>query len=87
MQAACKGTVYWPHLNDQLEKLVLSCELCLKYSKVKCKQQPTLPLGQEIPLHAWTKLATDIFFIWKELPTYILLIIPADFQLCSSFHQ
>ena len=25
-----KETVYWPGLNDQLEKLVLNCELCLK---------------------------------------------------------
>ena len=23
-----KETVYWPGLNDQLEKLILSCELC-----------------------------------------------------------
>ena len=27
-----KGTVYWPGLNEQLEKLVLNCELCLKDS-------------------------------------------------------
>ena len=27
-----KETVYWPGLNDQLEKLILNCELCLKYS-------------------------------------------------------
>ena len=26
-----KETVYWPGLNDQLEKHVLNCELCLKY--------------------------------------------------------
>ena len=28
-----KHTVYWPGLNDQLEDLVLNCELCLKYSR------------------------------------------------------
>ena len=56
-----KETVYWPGLNDQLEKIVLNCELCLKYSHYKCKQEPTLSLGQEVPLHPWTKLATDIF--------------------------
>ena len=32
-----KETVYWPGLNDQLEKPVLNCELCLKYSQSKCK--------------------------------------------------
>ena len=56
-----KETVYWPGLNDQLEKLVLNCELCLKCSHSKCKQQPSLYLGQEVPLYPWTKLATDIF--------------------------
>ena len=56
-----KDTVYWPGLKDQLEKLILYCELCLKYSQSNYKQQPRMSLGQEIPLHAWTKLATDIF--------------------------
>ena len=27
-----KDTVYWPGHNNQLEKLILNCELCLKYS-------------------------------------------------------
>ena len=26
-----KGTLYWPGLIDQLEKLILNCEFCLKY--------------------------------------------------------
>ena len=56
-----KETVYWPGPNDQLEKLVLNCELCLKYSQSKYKQKPVMSLGQEIPLHPWTKLATDLF--------------------------
>ena len=56
-----KETVYWPGLNDQLEKLVLNYELYLKYSNSKCKQEPSLSLGQEEPLYPWTKLATDIF--------------------------
>ena len=56
-----KETVYWPVLNDQLEKLVLNCELLLKYSHSKCKQGSSLSLGQEVPLYPWTKLVTDIF--------------------------
>ena len=39
-----KDTVYWPGLNDQLEKLILNCELCLKYSHSKCKCKPTTSL-------------------------------------------
>ena len=40
-----KDTVYWPGLNEQLEKLVLNCELCLNYSCSKCKQKPSQSLG------------------------------------------
>ena len=32
-----KDTVYWPGLNDQLEELVLNCELCLKYAQSRHK--------------------------------------------------
>ena len=56
-----KDSIYWPGLNDQLEKLILNCKLCLKYLQYKCKQLHIMPLGQKIPIHAWTKLATDIF--------------------------
>ena len=67
-----KETVYWPGLNEQLEKLVLNCELCLKYSQFKCKQHPHMSLGQEIPIHPWTKLTTDIFNF--EGVSYLLLV-------------
>ena len=40
-----KDTVYWPGINEQLEQLVLNCELCLKYSKAKCKQPSNMSLG------------------------------------------
>ena len=56
-----KDTVYLPGLNYQLEKLILNCELCLKYSHPKCKQKQSTSLGQEIPVYPWSKLATDIF--------------------------
>ena len=67
-----KETVYWPGLNDQLEDLVLNCELCLKYSTSKHKQGPSLLLGQEVPLHPWTKLATDVFHF--EGTSYLLIV-------------
>ena len=59
-------------LNDQLEKCVLNCELCLKYSHYKCKQEPSLSLGQEVPLYPWTELVTDIFHF--EGASYLLVV-------------
>ena len=37
-----KCTVYWPGLNDQLEKIILNCEPCLKYTQSNHKQQPSM---------------------------------------------
>ena len=67
-----KETVYWPGLNTELEDLVLNCQLCLKYSTAKCKLEPSLALGQEVPLYPWTKLATDIFHFEGAL--YLLIV-------------
>ena len=70
-----KHTVYWPGINEQLEKLVLNCELCLKYSKATKQTQaitPNMSLGQEIPIHPWTKVATIIFHFKNDL--YLLMV-------------
>ena len=67
-----KETVYWPGLNEQLEKLILNCKLHVKYLESKCKQPPNMSLGQEIPVHPWTKLATDIFPF--EGVSYLLVV-------------
>ena len=64
-----RDTFYWPGINDQLEKLILNCTLCLKYSNSKHKQKPSV---QEIPVYHWTKLATDIFHF--ESASYLLLV-------------
>ena len=67
-----KESVYWPGLNDQLGDLILNGELCLKYSTAKCKLEPSLSIGQEVPLYPWTKLATDIFHF--EGASYLLIV-------------
>ena len=56
-----KETVYWPGLNTELEDLVLNCELCLKYSTAKHKLEPSLALGQEVPLCPWTRTGNRHF--------------------------
>ena len=61
---SAKETVYWPGLNTDLEDLVLNCELCLKYSTAKCKLEPSLALGQEVP-YAHGPNWRQTFFILK----------------------
>ena len=67
-----KQAVYWPGLNEQLEQLILNCQLCLKYSRSKKKTDECSTLGQEVPIAPWTKLATDLFHF--EGQSYLLLV-------------
>ena len=67
-----KETVYWPDMNDQIEQLVLNCQLCLKYSRSKDKNTPNTALGHEIPSVPWSKVATDIFHF--ESNSYLLVV-------------
>ena len=56
---------------------MLNCQLCLKYSRSKRKQDTNLSLGHEIPLFPWTKLATDLFHFKGD--SYLLLV---DYTSC-----
>ena len=67
-----KETVYWPGLNDQLEQLILNCQLCLKYSKSKNKSTPHMALGHKVPATPWSKVATNIFH--HESQSYLLIV-------------
>ena len=67
-----KGTVYWPGINEQLEQLILNCQLCLKYSRSKHKNTPNTALGHEIPSVPWSSIATDIFFFKSK--SYLLMV-------------
>ena len=67
-----KETVYWPGINEQLEQLILNCQLCLKHSRSKNKDMPHTALGHEVPPVPWSKVATDIFHY--ETQSYLLLV-------------
>ena len=67
-----KETVYWLGMNEQLEQLILNCQLCLKYSRSKEKNTPITALGHEIPSVPWRKVATDIFHF--ESRSYLLVV-------------
>ena len=51
-------SVYWPHINKDIETLIKSCEKCQEYSCRNAKD-PVLP--REIPLVPWTLLEMDLF--------------------------
>ena len=71
-QMHAKETVYWPGLNDQLEQLILNCQLCLKYSRLKKKGTMHTALGHEVPLVPCSKVAADIFHY--ESQPYLLIV-------------
>ena len=64
--------VYWPGINQQLEQLIVNCQLCLKYSRSKDKNTPDTALGHEISSVSWSKVATDIFHFKSK--SYLLVV-------------
>ena len=72
MQNGTKESVYWPGINEQLEQLILNCQLCLKYSRLKNKDKPHTALGHEVPPVPWSKVAMDIFHY--ESQSYLLVV-------------
>ena len=67
-----KETVYWLGIKEQLEQLILNCQLCLKYSRLKNKDMPHTALGHEVPPVPWSKVATDIFHYKSQ--SYLLIV-------------
>ena len=67
-----KETMYWLGMNEQLEQLILNCQLHIKYSRSKDKNTPYTALGHEIPSVPWSKVATDIFHYKSR--SYLLVV-------------
>ena len=68
-----KQSMYWPGLYEELKHLITNCTTCLKFSA----QKPTCLsnrqyAGYEIPVHPWSKLASDIFYF--EGDSYLLIV-------------
>ena len=72
MQTAHQTSSVLARLKDQLEQLILNCQLCLKYSRLKKKPDAYSTLGQEVLIFPWTKLATDLFYFKGH--SYLLLV-------------
>ena len=67
-----KDTICWLRMKEQLEELVLNCELCLSFPKAKNKQPANMSLGQEVLIYPWTNVMTDIFYF--ENDSYLLIV-------------
>ena len=68
-----KQSMYWPELYEELKHLITNCTTCLKFST----QKPTCLsnrqyAGHEIPVHPWSKLASDIFYF--EGDSYLFIV-------------
>ena len=68
-----KQSMYWPGLHEELKTLITNCMTCLKFSaqKTTCLSNRQYA-GHEIPVHPWSKLASNIFYF--EGDSYLLVV-------------
>ena len=55
-----RDSVYWPHINKDIECLVKTCDLYQEHSHRNSKD-PAIP--RDIPIQAWTTIQTDLFML------------------------
>ena len=68
-----KQSMYWHGLYEELKHLITNCMTCLKFStqKLTCLSNRQYT-GHEIPVHLWSKLASNIFFFDGD--SYLLIV-------------
>lgn len=64
-----RTAVYWPRINADIEKMVSTCDTCIKHQAKQPKEPLTLT---DIPDEPWQKVGTDIFHL--EGKNYLLVI-------------
>ena len=63
-----KTCVYWPGINEDIEKIVKGCFTCQKYQNEQ-KKETMIP--HEIPSRSWKVIGSDLFHVAGE--TYLLV--------------
>ena len=64
-----RTSIYWPGINNDIDKMVSSCETCLKHQP---KQQKEPMITTDLPTKAWQKVGTDLFHL--DGKNYLLVI-------------
>ena len=64
-----RNSVYWPHINRDIETIVKSCAKCQEYSH-RNNKDPVIP--REIPLVPWSLLEMDLFTLDDQ--TFLLVV-------------
>ena len=68
-QLRAKKDVYWPKINEDIEKMCKACSICQRHQRSQISE----PLQQtEIPSHPWSVVASDIFQIGQD--QYLLTV-------------
>ena len=91
-----KQSMYWPGLYEELKELVTNCTTCLKFSS----QKPTCLsnrqyTGHEIPVHPWSKLASNISyfecccitFFYRLTDVAVIVLLDAIVEAMSDIRE
>ncbi|RXN33948.1 Retrotransposable element Tf2 type 1 [Labeo rohita] len=64
-----RTVIYWPGINTDIDKMVSSCDTCLKH---RAKQQKEPMIISDAPEEPWQKVGTDLFSLDGQ--NYLLVI-------------
>ncbi|XP_030831434.1 uncharacterized protein LOC115920236 [Strongylocentrotus purpuratus] len=58
-----RETVFWPHINKDIEQIVKQCAACQEH-QARQQKEPLLP--HDVPSAPWTRLGTDLFMLNRQ---------------------
>ena len=64
-----RDSVYWPCINQDIECLVKTCDLCQEHSH-RNNKDPTIP--RDIPIQAWSTVQIDLFTLDSQ--SFLLVV-------------
>ena len=65
-----RSCVYWPSMNDDIEKQTKECKICNKFPSTN-RKEPMIP--HEIPSRPWKRLGVDYFTLSNQ--DYVIILI------------
>lgn len=79
-KARAREVVFWPGINQEIEKKVGQCKVCNKYQRRPMKQ-PLKP--HPIPLRPWQKVGLDLFELDKKFYLVLIDYFSKFFEVCE----
>ena len=78
-QNRASAIMYWPGISKDIEDVVKSCDMCIRYRR---SQQKEPMISHDLPSRPWEELGTDLFEIEGKKWLVVVDFYSSFFEMC-----